>query len=307
MNTYSMPIFSNNKGKLELISESPFDLERDIQKLVEENMKTIFDLNFVSSEFILNELRIDSLGYDEKTRSFVIIEYKRGKNFSVIDQGYAYRALLLNNKADIILLYNEKMSKSIKKDEINWSKSRIIFIARSYTTYQRKAIDQEDLPIELWEIRKYSNNTIIFNQIQQPENGDSIKAISQKSEVIKNVNKDVVVCTEEMFLQNKPELIRLYDGLKENILTLGKDIALRPKRVYIAFIRKRNFVDVVPRKTDIQLFLNLKQGTLNDPRKIARDISKVGHHGNGDYDIKFSNIKDLGYVLSLIRQSYDEN
>lgn len=303
-----MPIFSNNKGKLQLISETPLVLERDVQKLVEENMKTIFNLDFITSEYILNDFRVDSLAYDQESESFVIIEYKRDRNFSVIDQGYAYLALLLNNKAEFTLLYNEKTSKSLKKDDIQWSQSRVIFIAPFYTAYQRKAIELKDLPIELWEIKKYSNDTILFNQIQQPEKGASIKTISQKSEVIKNVSKEVVVCTEEMHLQNKPEpVLRLYNELKENIFTIGQDITLKPKRVYIAFIRKTNFVDVVPRKSDIQLFLNLKVGMLNDPRKIARDISKLGHHGNGDYDIKLSNSKDVGYVMSLIRESYDKN
>ena len=44
-------------------------------------MKTVFHLNFVASEFILNDLRVDSLAYDEESESFVIIEYKRDKNF----------------------------------------------------------------------------------------------------------------------------------------------------------------------------------------------------------------------------------
>jgi predicted transport protein len=82
---------------------------------------------------------------------------------------------------------------------------------------------------------------------------------------------------------------------------------VKPKRVYIAFIRKTNFIDVVPRKSDIQLFVNLRKGMLNVPRKMARDISEVGHHGNGDYDVKLSDTKDIGYVMSLIRQSYDKN
>ena len=69
VNIDSMPIFSNNKGKLELISETPINLERDTQKLVEENMKTVFHLNFIASEFRLNDLRVDSLAYDETQSS----------------------------------------------------------------------------------------------------------------------------------------------------------------------------------------------------------------------------------------------
>jgi hypothetical protein len=45
----------------------------------------------------------------------------------------------------------------LKKDNVDWSQSRVIFISPQFTTYQRKAIEFKDLPIELWEVKKYSN------------------------------------------------------------------------------------------------------------------------------------------------------
>lgn len=77
-----MPVFTLNGVKLESISEVPFNLEMDIQKIVEGNMKTIFGLEYITSEFILNDLLIDTLGFDEEEKSFVIIEFKRDKFFS---------------------------------------------------------------------------------------------------------------------------------------------------------------------------------------------------------------------------------
>ena len=82
-----MPIYNIIKDTLTEISEVPFELEKNIQYLVEHNIITIFNLDFVTSEFELNELRIDSLGFDNDSKSFIIIEYKKDKNFSVIDQG----------------------------------------------------------------------------------------------------------------------------------------------------------------------------------------------------------------------------
>jgi RecB family endonuclease NucS len=55
--------------------------------MVEKNLTVIFKLEFVTSEFQLHELRVDTLGFDTESKSFVIIEYKRDKNISVIDQG----------------------------------------------------------------------------------------------------------------------------------------------------------------------------------------------------------------------------
>lgn len=66
-----------NNDNLEQIKELPFKLEKEIQDLTEKNIKTIFGLEFVRSEFGLNNFRIDTLAFDKDSASFVIIEYKR--------------------------------------------------------------------------------------------------------------------------------------------------------------------------------------------------------------------------------------
>ena len=88
---------------------------------------------------------------------------------------------------------------------------------------------------------------------------------------------------------------------------MRSNIILKPKAKYIAFIHNSNFVDIVVRKSNLTLYLNIKKGLLNDPKKISRDVSNVGHWGNGDYEILVKHPRDIGYVLSLIRQSYDTN
>ena len=194
----SVSIFSINRGNLKEISEQHIEVEKDIQKIVENNMYTIFGIDFVASEFELNGLRVDSLGYDKnESNSFTITEYKRDKSFSVIDQGYAYLGLLVNNQAEFILLYNEKNKNPLRKEDVDWSQSRVIFISPFFTTYQRKAIEFKDLPMELWEARLYSNNTILFNQIKSPEKSESITKISQKSALVRSVNQQVRVYNED--------------------------------------------------------------------------------------------------------------
>ncbi len=107
-----MDLYKLNKTKLAEVRNIPFNLEKDIQNLVEENLRVLFDLEFVKTEFQLNILRIDTLGFDNQSKSFVVIEYKKGKNYSVIDQGYSYLSLLINNKADFILEYLETTGKA---------------------------------------------------------------------------------------------------------------------------------------------------------------------------------------------------
>ena len=135
------------------------------------------------------------MAFDNDSKSFVIIEYKRDKNFSVIDQGYAYLSLVLNNKADFILEYNENTNMSIKKDDVDWSQSRVIFISPSFSKYQQQAINFRDLPIELWEITRYQNDLIQYSRLKSPEISESINKISKSSEIVDKVTKEVKVAT----------------------------------------------------------------------------------------------------------------
>lgn len=132
--------------------------------------------------------------------------------------------------------------------------------------------------------------------------------ISQKSKVVQTVNREVRVFNEDDHLITCNETIRnLYRELRGSVLSISTDVQIRSKKKYIAFIRKRNFVDIVVWKSSLSLYLNMKKGTLNDLKNMARDVSNVGHWGNGDYEVKISKPTDIGYSLSLIRQSYDKN
>lgn len=293
--------------KLEYIKENPFKLEKDLQDLSEKNLKTIFGLDFVKSEFALNKFRIDTLAFDVEANAFVIIEYKRDKNFSVIDQGYAYLSLMLNNKADFILEFNENNNKSLKRIDVDWSQSRVLFVSTAYTNYQREAINFKDLPIELWEVKRFENNTISYEQIQKAGAQESIKTISKNDQTIDNVAKEIKVYSEQEHLENvSDEIVELYEKFKNAILNF-ENIELKPKKKYIAFVSGKNVVDIHPQKKALKMWLNLNIGELDDNKLIARDVSKTGHWGNGDYEIQINSDDEFEYILSLIRQSLNKN
>ncbi len=304
-----MTIFTMKGDKLERIKEVTFSKEKeDIQQVVERNLKDILGLELVKSEFPLGNFRLDTLAFDDEAKSFVIIEYKKDKNYSVIDQGFAYLALLLNHKSDFILEYTESKGKNLKRDDVDWSQSKVIFISPEFTTYQRRAIDFKDLPIELWEITKYDNSTIHLTQLKAPETNASIEEVSPKNEIIRKVSHEVKLYGEDHHLDGKPDEIKhLYSELKERILNLGENIEIRPRKCYVGFIANTNFVDINLAKKQLWLWLNLKKDELDDPKKIAEDCSSRGHWGNGDYEIGFKPGDDIEYLITLIRQSYQKN
>lgn len=98
-----MLIFHHQAGVLTDLDEQPFALEKDMQTLLERNLNGVLGLRFIRSEFSIKNSRIDTLAYDLEANAFVIIEFKRERNFSVIDQGVAYLSLMLEYKSDFII------------------------------------------------------------------------------------------------------------------------------------------------------------------------------------------------------------
>jgi len=301
-----MHLFKNNKQILSTLKEIHFKLEKDIQKLFEQNLELITNLRLIKSEFTIKSNRIDTLAFDEESNAFVIIEYKRNQNYSVVDQGVSYLNLMLEYKADFIVEYNETQNENLKRNDIDWSQSKIIFVSTSFTDFQKQSSNFKDLAIELWEIKHFENDVIVINQIKKSKSAPSIKQVQQNdNSEISKVSKEIKVYTEEDHLQSKNDDVKeLYEIYKEAILNLGNDTDIKPKKQEIGFISKgKIFTDVCILKTSLKFWINLKRGQLDDRKNISRDVSSIGHWGNGDYEIVVSDTKDLEYIMSLIKQA----
>jgi hypothetical protein len=220
-----MIIYSNDIGTIKEIKEVPFKLEKDIQQIFERNLNIITGLHFVKSEFTIKSNRIDTLAYDVENKSFVIIEYKRDKNYSVIDQGVSYLNLMLDYKADFIVEYNESQQMSLKRDEVDWSQSRIIFVSSTFTEFQKQSTNFKDFSIELWEIKQFENNTIFINPIRKTSAAPSIKIIAKANEQLQKVAREIKTFTEEDHLNRvSDDVAELYNEFKKAILNLISDI-----------------------------------------------------------------------------------
>lgn len=304
-----MPIFSLDSGKLKEISDIPLKLEKDLQETVEKNLDVIFGLEFVSNEFQLQGLRIDTLAYDKESDSFVIIEYKREKSSSVVDQGLAYLSLLLNNKAEFILLYNEHSDDKLRKDDVDWSQSKVIFIANSFTLYQTQALGFRDLPIELWEVKQYSNKTILFNQIHSPEKTESINKLGAKSEAVRSITREIKTYTEEYHFEKNgsPQTKEFYQEIKQRILALGDNIEIVIRKKYIAFKSNYNFVYINFQRNKLHVDLSIRENEVEDPKHVIRNMEGIGHYGAGQSRITIDDKSQIPYLMGLIEQSYTKS
>ena len=317
-----MELYNLNKYKLEEVRLVPFKLEKEIQELVEKNTESIFELEFIETEFRVENYRIDSLCFDPENNSFAIVEYKKGSSYSVVDQGMTYLQLMLNNKADFLLRLSQHKDKVLTMKDIDWSQSKIIFVAESFNSYQKDSVNFDNLPFELWEIKRFTNNTIVFNK-HKSNSKESIGSFtdSKKKNAFSEINKEVKVYTEiDNTSKTSNDLLEKWEELKELMTDLdGVDIA--PKRHYISLIleEKRNKTIAYFNFKKNSIRMDFSRGNvyvdgsksknyfiLDDPKGIAQEDSwtwKSGAKGTV-YKISITKDSDIDYIMFLIKQKY---
>lgn len=292
-----MPIYINSMNSLTEVHENKFKLESEIQILFEQNLNQIMQLTLVRREFSIKSKRIDTLAYDEQANAFIIIEYKRDKNISVIDQGFTYLSLMLENKADFIVEYNEQLKRNLKRDDIDWSQTRVVFVAPNFTDNQIQATNFKDLAIELWEVKRYDNDIVLINQIKKSRSAESIKPLTLQNEELKRVTDEIMVYTEDGHIAKTSEVVAdLYEKFRDAILNLSDGIEIKPQKRYIAFKLDKNIADIKIQKKALKIMLNAAWGTIDDSKGLARNVSNVGHYGNGDYQLQVDSDNDLEYI-----------
>jgi len=315
-----MALFSINNGSIKKVPPTKIGLERDIQKLFEENLNEILNITFLATEYSTSfGGRIDSLGID-KNGSPVIIEYKKGQNNNVINQGLSYLRWLLDHKADFEKLVTSKSKtrspqiitwdEAIKTGEfIDWSSPRVICVAESYNKFDLDTVDLLPIKIELLKYRIYENDVLLVEPETQQKIRISTSKVFDKKE--NNSLKERKQYTVEDHLKNASKEIKdVFAIMKERIVALDETIIEEAKAKYIAYKLATNFVDVVILKDSLKLFFNVPSGKLDDPHDLARNLAKpkrIGHWGNGDYETRLENKEDIEKVMDLIKQSYEYN
>lgn len=299
-----MKIFTSKKGQLSQLKQQKFKLEKDIQRLFEENLTLLSGYIFIRSEFSIKNSRIDTLAFDPETQAFVIIEYKRQQNSSVVDQGISYLNLMLEYKADFIVEYNEKQKVPLKRNDVDWSQSKVIFVSPAFNDFQIQATNFKDLPIELWEVNRFDNDIITRNIINKLKSAPNIKAVSNEKREELSILKEIKVYQESDHLADKTDFIQeLYESFRQAILNLDQNIEINVRKLYIAFKKDRNIADIRIQQKNLKIWINLPYGELDDPKNLAKNVSNTGHWGNGDYEIAVESTQYLEYVMSLIKQA----
>ncbi|MCQ2745277.1 DUF262 and DUF1524 domain-containing protein [Helicobacter pylori] len=97
----------------------------------------------------------------------------------------------------------------------------------------------------------------------------------------------------------------LFDILREKIKALDERITENFMKHYITYKHGTIFVSIVPLKYELNLILNMDFSELQDEIKEKlkiRNVSKIGHLGVGDVEVKLETKENIPYCLGLIKQ-----
>lgn len=97
----------------------------------------------------------------------------------------------------------------------------------------------------------------------------------------------------------------LFQAFSQKVMLLDDNVRQEFLKLYIAFKLDTNFVDVIPQASGLRLSLNCKFTEIHDPKKLCRDVTNLGRWGNGDVEIKISQLSDIPYTMQLIQQVVD--
>lgn len=105
----------------------------------------------------------------------------------------------------------------------------------------------------------------------------------------------------------KGNTLQLFNTIRTKILDLDESVTEEFLKTVISYKNGKSLIDIKPLSNSLNIYLNMPFEFINDPQKLCRDVSNIGHSGNGDIEIKFSMKEELEDMMFLIRQVFQHN
>ncbi|MFH8390330.1 transporter [Streptomyces sp. NPDC018036] len=274
------------------------DVEADVQSLIEAHMETMLGVRFLASEYVIDCVeggRIDSLGIDENGAP-VIVEYKRGTDAGVINQGLYYLSWLTRHRSAFDSLVRDRLGVPTAA-QVLWSAPRLICVAGDFTRYDAHAVREHRRSIDLVRYRYYGSDHVSL---------ETVVSVTGKSGAANR-------CTRRHAHMDAPQALQRQTGAMaelavaadETLRGLGDGITRVQRKQYAAYQRLRNFACVIPpQQTKLLVYLKADPKSVDLTPGFTRDVTGLGHHGTGDLEVQLRTERDLERAQDLFRLSY---
>ncbi|MBH0296606.1 DUF262 domain-containing protein [Helicobacter pylori] len=264
---------------------------------------TIDFYNFQKREYFLERLenfeRKERVYAHEYTTEHIMPqtleeEWERdlGGNFQAIHDKYLHTignlTLTGYNQEYSNKSFQEKrdMEKGFKQSPLKLNQSLKNLESFGEKEIEKRANDLADWALKIWTYPKLDAETL-----------EKYKPKKDKKE------KKAYGLSSYKFSPNSREL---FDILRKEIKAFDERITEKFNQEYISYMFDKNFVDIVPLKNGLKLYLNMPFNELQDEKNLARDMTNKGHLGNGEIEVKLETKENIPYCLGLIRQALEK-
>ncbi|WP_326731779.1 DUF5655 domain-containing protein [Streptomyces phaeochromogenes] len=271
------------------------DVEADVQDLIEAHMDTMLGVRFLASEYVINCVgggRIDSLGVDENFAP-VIVEYKRGTDAGVINQGLFYMAWLMSHKDAFRSLVRDRLGVTAAS-QVLWSAPRLICVAGDFTRYDVHAVREHRRSIDLVRYKYFGSDHFGL---------ETVASVTGHSAEVRRVRRRVPGALPVR--HRGGAMAELAAAVDEVLVGLGDGVTQVQRKQYRAYQRLRNFACLIPpQQTKVLVYLKADPTAVDLAPGFTRDVTGLGHHGTGDLEVQLRTERDVERAQDLFRLSY---
>ena len=278
--------------------ERGFVDEKQMQKLVEENIGTLFPgLEFLRAEFgeiSGGRFRPDTIAFDTRDKTFVVIEYKNRSEERAVNQAKTYLNYMKQNHYPLKMAYKEAR-KPTNQESFNWGAMYAIVIAPEFDKFQIGGAD-DDMRLELHTIRLYDVHTLTVTRV-----GGGHERVPVREPPPPEPEDDMMERFRNKRLSDKTRpLFDHLDGILKNRLHLAPE----PTNQYVKYTLGKFIICSVSRgKRRLNLHYNVQVSeNILGVSEHVRDVSKVSKDGIGQYETKLVTDQDFADAIPLIEQ-----
>ncbi|MEV1088842.1 DUF5655 domain-containing protein [Streptomyces microflavus] len=274
------------------------DVEADVQSLIEAHLETMLGVRFLASEYVIDCVeggRIDSLGIDENGAP-VIVEYKRGTDAGVINQGLYYLSWLTRHRSAFDSLVRDRLGVPTAA-QVLWSAPRLICVAGDFTRYDAHAVREHRRSIDLVRYRYYGSDHVSLETV--------VSVTGKSGAANRRTRRHAHMDASQALQRQTGAMAELAVAADETLRGLGDGITRVQRKQYAAYQRLRNFACVIPpQQTKLLVYLKADPKSVDLTPGFTRDVTGLGHHGTGDLEVQLRTERDLERAQDLFRLSY---
>lgn len=237
------------------------------------------------------------------------LEWERdlGENFKAIHEKYLHTignlTLTGYNAEYSNKSFQEKrdMEKGFKQSSLKLNQS-----LKKLESFGEKEIEKRASDLADWALKIWTYPILEAETLEEYKPKKEKKEKKEKEEYKLKKEKKVYDLSSYKF---SPHSRELFDILRKEIKALDERVTENFMKHYITYKHDTIFASVVPLKSELTLNLKMDFSELQDEIKEKlkiRDVSKTGHLGVGDVEVKLETKENIPYCLGLIKQALEK-